>query len=92
MLGSVIVIVIGDEDVGEEPDDVAHETARDATYDWPEGTCVMSDEVFVTGYTLTTVPLGSAPAGTVMAAVAPPDVTVMVVGEVEDVVCDVGVP
>jgi len=48
--------------------------------------------VFVTGYTLTVVPLGSAPAGTVTVSTRPPEVSKTVDEVVPDTVPDVGVP
>ena len=72
MPGSVIVIVIDDDAVGVVPSAAFQATANAAMYDWPEGTIVDKSAVLVTGKTLTVVPDGSAPAGTVTVALVEP--------------------
>ena len=49
MFGSVIFIVIGEVEFGDVPSGASHDTAIDATYDFPGGTWAVSAAVCVTG-------------------------------------------
>ena len=62
--GSEIVIVRGGEATGEAPLGATHVTATARTNDWPGGTSAARAVVFVMGNSLTRVPAGKAPAGT----------------------------
>jgi hypothetical protein len=90
MLGSVMVIVIGVVASGDVPFVVCHDTANAATYDWPDGTSDASD--VVTGYTLSVVPAGSAPVGTLSDVEALPLDAVSVEAADAETVVDSGVP
>jgi hypothetical protein len=90
MLGSVMVIVIGVVATGDAPFVVCHDTAKAATYDWPGGTS--DDSEVVTGYTLSVVPAGSAPVGTLSDVEALPLDAMSVDAADDETVVDSGVP
>lgn len=92
MLGSEIVIEIGDVAVAAAPVGVSQVTAKASMADWPVGSSEANVDVFVIGYDVTVVPVGSAPAGTSIVVDAPSEVAVSVVDVLADTFTDVGVP
>ena len=92
MVESVIAIVSGVVDSGDVPEGVCHVTAKATTKDCPVGTSDPRAVEFVTGYSLTVVPVGSAPAGTEIVTVPPFMVETIVVGATADAVAETGAP
>ena len=75
---------------GDVPSEVSHVMANATTYDCPVGG--VNADALVTGYALTVVPAGSAPAGTFTDALAPAELSDTVVDVVDDAVPETGVP
>ena len=90
--GLETVNVIGDVAAGDVPSGAFHDIANATTYVMVVGTCETNDEVSVTGYKLTAVPDGNAPAGMVTEAVLPAKLNVEVATAVDEAATDTGVP
>jgi hypothetical protein len=90
--GLETVSVIGDVAAGDVPSGAFHEIANATTYVLFAGTCETNDEVSVTGYKLTVVPDGNAPAGMLTEAVLPAKLKVSVATAVDETATDTGVP